>query len=197
MKETEQIALKLGEIAGGRVSKKDREELLKQEQDKNMQQFFKDVQLISDNLLQEHAKQLKTLKDSHKEVLSSSGEGDALTPRANSTDRVFTGSTGSSVPGVAKAGWLTKQGGNVKNWKKRYCVLSSTRRELYYYESDKGKQMGVVDLRQATSVRASIEPKAPGPAIEIVTKDRVWVFASTTKQDCDEWLALVKSMVVN
>jgi len=163
-----------------------------------MQQFFRDVQAISDTLVQEHAKQLKALKDSHKEVFNSSGEGEIqTTPRANSMDRVFTGSSGSSVPGVAKAGWMTKQGGNVKNWKKRYCVLSSTRRELYYYESDKGKQMGVVDLRQATSVRASIEPKAPGPAIEIVTKDRVWVFASTTKQECDEWLALVKSMVVN
>ena len=46
---------------------------------------------------------------------------------------------------AVKEGWLHKQGGRVKTWKRRYVILSGN--VLYYFKSPKDKEpLGMVPL---------------------------------------------------
>jgi len=44
-------------------------------------------------------------------------------------------SASSVITGSTKEGFLTKQGGSIKTWKKRYCVLKED--NLYYFKTQK------------------------------------------------------------
>lgn len=59
------------------------------------------------------------------------------------------------IRGTAREGWLSKQGGRVKTWKKRWVILSGS--VLYYFDSPKELQpKGLVPLEQVI-VRTSQE----------------------------------------
>jgi len=58
-----------------------------------------------------------------------------------------------------KQGWLKKQGGMIKTWKRRWFVLRDKR--LYYYENEKSEEaIGLIPL-EVVSIRA-VEGTRPG-----------------------------------
>jgi len=98
---------------------------------------------------------------------------------------------------LSKSGWLTKQGGGIKTWKKRYFVLKNN--ELYYYgdPSDaeaKGKiEVFGIQVRQLTSKEARDETGDKFKyVIEVLHPDRTWILASDTQQDCMEWNIVIR-----
>jgi len=63
---------------------------------------------------------------------------------------------------VVREGWLVKQGGRVKTWKKRWVVVSAS--VLYYYEEKKSAQFkGMVPLEDVI-VRTPTTPPPPATA---------------------------------
>eukprot|EP01116_Phalansterium_solitarium_P016713 TRINITY_DN3948_c0_g1_i1.p2 TRINITY_DN3948_c0_g1~~TRINITY_DN3948_c0_g1_i1.p2 ORF type:complete len:488 (+),score=180.43 TRINITY_DN3948_c0_g1_i1:157-1620(+) len=71
-----------------------------------------------------------------------------------------------------KEGWLTKVGGSVKTWKKRYFVLKD--RTLYYYKTPKDVVFtGKLDLEPGSIVKEDSGKKKPN-LISITTSKRVF-----------------------
>jgi len=52
-----------------------------------------------------------------------------------------------------KAGFLTKEGGSYKSWKRRWCVLKNG--NLIYSKSQKGEQLGTIPLVDVSSIEPS------------------------------------------
>lgn len=91
----------------------------------------------------------------------------------------------SAISNPNKVGYLTKQGGIVKNWKKRYCVLKG-KIFLYYSGSDASKPQGYVDLSSA-----SIDPNGysgKSHAFTVNTSSRVWIFVAESESEKKEWI---------
>eukprot|EP00732_Lithocolla_globosa_P007084 Lithocolla_globosa_v1_NODE_8668_length_794_cov_44.515562.p1 type:complete len:213 gc:universal NODE_8668_length_794_cov_44.515562:728-90(-) len=96
-----------------------------------------------------------------------------------------------------KKGWLHKQGGSSKGWKRRYCVFENN--ALFYYKSEKDVEYaGVIyaeDMRQITySEDESKKKKEYAFCFEIETQERKWMFCSDTKEEMDEWMAFISSV---
>lgn len=87
------------------------------------------------------------------------------------------------------ADYLTKQGGDVKNWKKRWAVL--TKRHLAYYESEQD----VNSLRVLNVVHC--DPSRVQPVVDekikflfnIASDKRVLACHTDTQEEFDNWLA--------
>ena len=92
------------------------------------------------------------------------------------------------------SGWLTKQGGSFKNWKRRYFILNDTLL-MYYYENEKNLNapLGHVDLAQMLYVAPNnsfSNNSGYKYAIELKTSDRFWLFVTDTEQDRKMWLSV-------
>jgi parallel beta-helix repeat protein len=96
-----------------------------------------------------------------------------------------------------KSGWLVKQGGSIKTWKKRWCVLKEN--ELYYYADKEdpeakgsvnlsGFMIRVLNAKEATT---EVDKKF---CIKIFQPQRTWYLAAESAQDVYEWgIALRKA----
>ncbi|ETO27223.1 hypothetical protein RFI_09906 [Reticulomyxa filosa] len=87
--------------------------------------------------------------------------------------------------GIVRKGWMTKQGGSIKTWKKRFCVLRQDK-TLTYYDSEKMKEKsmkGIADFMWAFMIKR-VEDKE----FQVSTADRVWAFKCKTKEDRDAWI---------
>lgn len=93
---------------------------------------------------------------------------------------------------ITKAGFLTKQGGIVKNWKRRYCILVN-KILFYYISTDSSKPQGYVDLHNS-----SIDPNGhPSKkfSFTINAPSRIWIFVAETDKEKDEWVAALKTTI--
>lgn len=84
-----------------------------------------------------------------------------------------------------KAGWLNKQGGRIKSWKKRYFVLEGPLAQ--YYSKPNESLKGSIDLSDATSIDADTECKRQ-PAIKIVTPKRTFLIQANSESDRQDWI---------
>ena len=92
-----------------------------------------------------------------------------------------------------KEGWCKKQGGVVKNWKKRYFVL--TAHELSYYEKEPpSKQLGVIDLSKASKVQYESDQKHGYVFIVSIPK-RTYYIATETAQERDSWVTTLNQVI--
>jgi len=98
------------------------------------------------------------------------------------------------IKNAVKTGFLTKQGGVVKNWKKRYCVLVD--KVLFYYSGkDAAKPQGYVDLN-----KASIDPNGQPSkkhSFTVNAPSRTWIFVAADDAEKAEWVKLLQTAVDN
>ena len=107
----------------------------------------------------------------------------------------------SQVARVLHRGWLWKHGGRVRNWKRRYFVLTTAGRLTYYsQESDaetNSGALGIVDVHKALYVtrRVKDEEESSWPesvpvnvCFTIITNDRNYGVYSEEVKDADEWV---------
>ncbi|KAK8893711.1 hypothetical protein M9Y10_022139 [Tritrichomonas musculus] len=89
-----------------------------------------------------------------------------------------------------KKGWMIKQGGFVKSWKKRYFVITGT--EVHYYAEEGKNEKGSFNLSHAKKIGiADCNECARQPAlkVEIVKpKNRIYYFQTTDIADRDSWI---------
>ena len=93
-----------------------------------------------------------------------------------------------------KCGWLYKRGeGTSAGFKKRYCVLFSSYRLLYFESEACTKRKGAVDLSVAESVDSVSTSKGHG--FEISTPGRTWVFAAEAHDEMLTWMGTLSTML--
>ncbi|PRP85630.1 hypothetical protein PROFUN_06419 [Planoprotostelium fungivorum] len=92
-----------------------------------------------------------------------------------------------------KSGFLTKQGGTIKTWKERWCVLKNNK--IYYSKSqDKEGEKGHIDLEglKPADVRISDKKKC---SFEIKTPARVFYMIASSDSERDEWIRCIAASV--
>lgn len=122
----------------------------------------------------------------------------------------------SSMPegGIArlKQGWLIKQGGRVKNWKRRFFVLDGSQTLSYYVSEADAQagvnQLGIIDLQKALFVKPRSQGRGAGsttitwPAsvssdycFMIITHDRNYgMYSDISPEDCRGWVSALQAV---
>jgi hypothetical protein len=92
-------------------------------------------------------------------------------------------------------GWLTKQGGSIKTWKRRWFVLKG--RQLYYFKGQSdAEETGLVELEPTSFVRE--EPAKSSKRkymLSIGTQKRVFYMYSEVKSETDAWVAAINRSI--
>jgi len=90
----------------------------------------------------------------------------------------------------SKEGYLTKQGGRVKNWKARWFVLYKN--ELKYYKT-KGDPSPIkqLDLNKCTAIEEDFTTGRPY-SFRIEMPNRTFFMFATTESEKDEWLNVLR-----
>jgi len=87
---------------------------------------------------------------------------------------------------IEKTGWLVKEGGSIKTWKKRYFVLKNG--EFAYFKDKKEREAkGAIILAQASAIQLGERKKHPH-CFEIVTPGRVYAFSCETEDERKTWV---------
>ena len=88
-----------------------------------------------------------------------------------------------------KKGFLHKQGGNYKNWKRRYFILSENL--LSYYKSPGDAQpIGVIQLLYSNVKLMTNEEK--DHVFGLITPARTYLFCADTDPEVSNWMAALQ-----
>jgi copper chaperone CopZ len=94
---------------------------------------------------------------------------------------------------VDKKGYMIKRGGVVRNWKRRWFVLTGN--ILYYYRAERdervGEPAGRIVLDDAHIVSAAKSTKK-SLSMEVGTPDRIYYFVAESQKDFTEWFTALK-----
>jgi len=92
-----------------------------------------------------------------------------------------------------REGWLTKQGGSIRTWKKRYFILKG--KTLYYYKTPKDLQFtGRIDLEPSSSVRDEQDKKRKG-MFSISTTRRVFYMFPEKTDELRLWMESIQKNI--
>jgi len=91
-----------------------------------------------------------------------------------------------------KEGFLTKQGGGHKNWKKRYFVLKTN--FMCYYKDNKNLKhpQGVIDLNDSKITRVDKDEVKKNFVFQIVTAKRTYLCKADSDEDVDSWIGAIE-----
>ncbi|CAI5742689.1 unnamed protein product [Hyaloperonospora brassicae] len=82
-------------------------------------------------------------------------------------------------------GWLRKEGGNVKSWKRRYFTLYGAK--LSYYKCEKGSL-----LRSVNVVGVAVHPSVSNGLIVSTIGGRKLILQADTNDESDRWLSAIQ-----
>merc|ERR1711974_169310 len=92
-----------------------------------------------------------------------------------------------------KDGFLTKQGGSIKTWKKRWFVLKGD--TLYYFKTQKDpEQTGEIKLEKTT--KCTNEGKKKGKVyFAVATPNRKYMIHADTEESANQWVDKVNKAI--
>jgi len=99
----------------------------------------------------------------------------------------------SSLAGFAKDGHLTKQGGSIKSWKRRYFVVKDAK--IYYYKTPKDQTLtGRIDLEPSSFVKEdNTGGKSKKPfQFSVKTQKRHFLMYADTAEDMNAWISAIQ-----
>eukprot|EP00485_Elphidium_margaritaceum_P003613 CAMPEP_0202698964 /NCGR_PEP_ID=MMETSP1385-20130828/12195_1 /ASSEMBLY_ACC=CAM_ASM_000861 /TAXON_ID=933848 /ORGANISM="Elphidium margaritaceum" /LENGTH=1079 /DNA_ID=CAMNT_0049355797 /DNA_START=9 /DNA_END=3248 /DNA_ORIENTATION=+ len=106
-----------------------------------------------------------------------------------------TTTSSSSSAGVAKKGWLKKEGKLFKSWKRRYFILQHNGMLSYYAAQPKNavhdKAINTFNVAHFTHLIQSTKIKF---CFILCTADRNWKFIASTAKHMNEWMKAIKSV---
>jgi serine/threonine protein kinase len=88
---------------------------------------------------------------------------------------------------ATKEGWLQKQSGVLKGWKKRWFSLQGTR--LVYAEKQGKKELGFIDTKKIEKVESVVEGKKT--LLKITVPGKSYSLSAESAKDCDDWLRVL------
>ena len=88
------------------------------------------------------------------------------------------------------AGWMTKQGGVRKNWKRRWFQIQLQGTELAYYDKEGGKPKGAIDLTKCQEVKTHDEDVLALSIMSLREQGvyREFNFRCDDEDDCMTWV---------
>jgi len=90
------------------------------------------------------------------------------------------------------SGWVTKEGGSYKSWKRRFVVIEGT--DLAYYKKDNKKEKcGFIPLIGA--VVQAINYKSKKHCFEISTSARAYHVCANSDADLDRWIKALNDVI--
>jgi len=94
-----------------------------------------------------------------------------------------------------KAGYLVKEGGNFKTWKKRWMVLKNN--VIYYSKKQNSGELGIIRLHGVTAdkVVLSNSRKKKKNVFEIQTPNRTYFLCADTEKERDDWIESIKQSI--
>lgn len=95
---------------------------------------------------------------------------------------------------IAKAGYLTKQGGQIKSWKRRWFVLRESTL-AYYKDNQSDVPLGLIPLAHCTSIDLVSRKVSKPNAFEVKTPDRVYLLVADTAEILWEWVPLCQAAI--
>jgi len=130
---------------------------------------------------------------------SSDDEGGGKSKKSTKNDSNSSGESGDDGKdgyedlAVEKEGYLTKRGGMIKTWRKRWCTITENN-VLHYYANKKDKKpKGRINL-QGASVEIASNCGKPH-AFEIATKKRTYFLYASDVDDKYSWTEAVKKAI--
>lgn len=96
---------------------------------------------------------------------------------------------------VHKEGFLTKEGGNFKTWKKRWFVLNGDTLKYYknFPQGEKRKELGVIDLNTIQVVEEGMRGKRQ--VIWLKGNSRTWYLLADHPDEEADWLNVLRSQI--
>ncbi|OHS99266.1 AGC family protein kinase [Tritrichomonas foetus] len=95
------------------------------------------------------------------------------------------------VMSILKEGYMTKQGGMIKTWKRRWFQLID--KKLYYYSKPGSPEVGQIDLSSASNIALAPECKKQ-PAFKIESSARAFYFQPDTEKLAKEWVQILNDV---
>lgn len=92
---------------------------------------------------------------------------------------------------MSKAGWIVKEGGRYKTWKKRWMVIENDAL-AYYKKENKKDRCGEIKLRQATDIQ-KVDYKGKKHCFQIVTPERTFHVCAESADEMNTWIAQIKN----
>lgn len=84
-----------------------------------------------------------------------------------------------------KAGWIVKEGGRYKTWKKRWLVIENDILS-YYKKENKKEKCGEIKLKIASDIQ-KVDYKGKKNCFQIVTPDRIYHICTETEAEMRSW----------
>jgi len=98
-----------------------------------------------------------------------------------------------SLKNPEKAAWITKRGGNVKNWKRRWCVLQGD--VMFYFATQKDSSpKGSIQLERTSKVAETVVKKKQH-TFQVVTVHRTYYISAESKEELEDWLSVINTAI--
>jgi len=113
----------------------------------------------------------------------------------NRLSRASVSTAANVVSGIVMEGFLVKQGGTFKSWKKRYFTM--THDSIAYMDKENGSVKGGILMEAITSVRDASEHEAGKKehVFAIVTPARTFIQHADSAAEKESWVTKVKQQV--
>eukprot|EP01083_Nonionella_stella_P157616 511900_1 len=96
-----------------------------------------------------------------------------------------------------KSGFLEKQGGAIKTWKRRWFVLQINGQLSYYMDQKAKKPISVINCNTATALsQESFGKGNKAFGMKMCTPKRNWKFVCKDKQERQEWFSTLRSVML-
>uniref|UniRef100_A0A347ZJ76 non-specific serine/threonine protein kinase n=1 Tax=Reticulitermes speratus TaxID=60591 RepID=A0A347ZJ76_9NEOP len=93
-----------------------------------------------------------------------------------------------------KEGYLEKQGGFLKSWKKKWYEVKGT--TIYSYKKKGSEALSQIPIRPKYTVQACTEGKK-SHCFKINTESRAYLFAASSDKEAKAWISTIKELISN
>jgi len=94
------------------------------------------------------------------------------------------------------AGFLTKEGGRFKTWKKRWFVLKNN--DMFYSKKQNAGELGTIHLAGLTIDHVGIcSTKKRAFCFQVQTPSRIYYLVSESEKDRDKWIEAIKQSIMS
>jgi len=100
----------------------------------------------------------------------------------------------SILPSSQKDGWMWKQGGSIKSWKRRYFILKGA--TIYYYKAQKDSEItGRIDLEPRSTVTSDASIKKTAYGFCVRTEKRIYPIVAEKNEDMVSWIKAIEESI--
>mmetsp|Transcript_33105 Transcript_33105/g.65709 ORF Transcript_33105/g.65709 Transcript_33105/m.65709 type:complete len:128 (+) Transcript_33105:181-564(+) len=97
---------------------------------------------------------------------------------------------------ILKEGWLSKRSRTVKEWRKRWVVLTATHIYSFKKSNELAYPTEAIPLRECSTVKSAEEEAANECGFRVDTRDRVYLFVADSNSEKEAWIGHIGRRMV-